>query len=461
MNQVSQQELWEKIQTFQLDDPASAFPFSKKLAQQNRWTTAFTDRAIEEYKKFIYLCCISPNGASPSVIVDEVWHMHLTYTDNYWNAFCKKILLKDIHHHPSKGGTAEKHKHVNWYSGTISLYEKEFNQVPPADIWPAEQPSTIDIEENIYEPGFLKTVVTIFTAAVVIYITVLNLFRTKGPDFLSYYIVLCIGGLAALYILQKHKDSKLKLIVDENLPDKYTVYQMARYLYGNHRCYQTALVDLLKRAYVETSGKDYIIVRHDFVPDAGETNPLFRPLMQTYRKDDVFTYNDGLGLIDRDNVLHPDLERLHRLSAKVDYQKLIIPGIVLLIGFARLLQGLANDKPVEFLTFEMLAFAMLSLAVLESFSYTKSVRNYVRDFWMNSNNNGHGNDIINNFSILGTSAIVSFTEYTVLNQVFGAVTAAEKKNANDGSAGCNSSGGCSSGGDGGGCGGGCGGCGGD
>jgi uncharacterized membrane protein YgcG len=183
--------------------------------------------------------------------------------------------------------------------------------------------------------------------------------------------------------------------------------------------------------------------------------------MQTYRKDDVFTYNDGLGLIDRDNVLHPDLERLHRLSAKVDYQKLIIPGIVLLIGFARLLQGLANDKPVEFLTFEMLAFAMLSLAVLESFSYTKSVRNYVRDFWMNSNNNGHGNDIINNFSILGTSAIVSFTEYTVLNQVFGAVTAAEKKNANDGSAGCNSSGGCSSGGDGGGCGGGCGGCGGD
>jgi uncharacterized membrane protein len=104
---------------------------------------------------------------------------------------------------------------------------------------------------------------------------------------------------------------------------------------------------------------------------------------------------------------------------------------------------------------------MLSLAVLESFSYTKSVRNYVRDFWMNSNNNGYGNDIINNFSILGTSAIVSFTEYTVLNQVFGAVTAAEKKNANDGSAGCNSSGGCSSGGDGGGCGGGCGGCGGD
>lgn len=461
MNQVSQQELWEKIQNFQLDDPASVFPFSKKLAQQNKWTNTFTGRAIEEYKKFIYLCCISPNGASPSVIVDEVWHMHLTYTDNYWNAFCKNTLLKDIHHHPSKGGTAEKHKHVNWYTATLSLYQKEFNQLPPADIWPEEQASAVDIEENIYEPGFLKTVVTVFVAAVVVYITALNLFRMKGPDFLTYYLVLCIGGLTVLYILQKHKDAKLKLIIDNNLPDTYTVYQMTRYLYGNHRCYQTALVDLLKRAYIETSGKDYIIVRHQFLPDTGEKNPLFRPLMQTYRNGDVFTYNEGLALIDRDNLLHPGLERLHRLSAKVDYQKFIIPGIVLLIGFARLLQGLANDKPVEFLVFEMLAFGMISLAVLESFSYTKSVRNYVRDYWMDQNKNGHGNDIINNFSILGTSAIISFTEYTVLNQVFGAVTAAEKKYANDGSAGCGSSGGCSSGGCGSGCGGGCGGCGGD
>jgi uncharacterized protein (TIGR04222 family) len=461
MNQLSQPELWEKIQTFQIDDPASTFPFSKKLAQENNWTLSLTNRAIEEYKKFIYLCCISPNGASPSAIVDEVWHMHLTYTDNYWNAFCKSTLLKDIHHHPSKGGSAEKHKHVNWYAATLSLYEKEFNHIPPADIWPAEQSASIDIEADIYEPGFLKTLVTLFIAAVVIYVTVFNLFRTKGPDFLTYYLVLCIGGLITLYIMQQHKDDLLKLIIKDHLPQKYTPFQMARFLYGSHRCYQTALVDLLKRAFIETSGKNYIIVWHQLQQEAGEVNPLLQPLMQNYKMGDVFTYNDGLGLIDRDTVLHPDLERLHRLSDRIDYPKFIVPGIVLLIGFARLLQGLANDKPVEFLVVEMIAFGMLSLALLESFSYTKTVRGYIKDYWLDENSNGYGNNIINNFTIHGTDAITSFTEYTVLTEVFAAVSAADKKSANDGSAGCGSSGGCSGGGDGGGCGSGCGGCGGD
>ncbi|MGC4100084.1 glycine-rich domain-containing protein [Ferruginibacter sp.] len=95
MNKLSQQELWKKIQTFQLDDPTSAFPFSRKLAKENHWEQSFTNRAIEEYKKFIFLCCISPSGASPSAIVDEVWHLHLTYTDNYWNRFCRETLMKE------------------------------------------------------------------------------------------------------------------------------------------------------------------------------------------------------------------------------------------------------------------------------------------------------------------------------------------------------------------------------
>lgn len=459
MNQLSQQELWEKIQTFQLDDPASAFPFSKKLAQENNWSTAFTNRATEEYKKFIYLCCISPTGASPSAVVDEVWHMHLTYTDSYWNQFCKKTLFKDIHHHPSKGGSAEKEKHVNWYANTLTLYRQQFNTIPPADIWPPEQSSTIDIDETIYDPGFLKTTVTIFTAAVIIFIAVSKLFQSKGPDFLTYYLILCAGGIITLYILQKHKDERLQRIVTENLPHQCSVFQMARFLYGNHRCYQTALVDLLKRAFIETSGKDYIIVRHQLQQDDGESNPLLTPLMRQFKQGDIFTYNDGLGLIDRDTVLHPGLERLHRLSTKVDYPKFIIPAIIFLIGFARLLQGLANNKPVEFLVFEIAAFGMLSLAILESYSYTKTTRGFVKDYWMDENKNGYGNDIINNFSILGTSAILSFTEYTVLTQVFGSVTAADKKAVSDGSAGCGSSGGCSSG-CGSGCGGGCGGCGG-
>jgi hypothetical protein len=107
------------------------------LADQQKWSPAFTARAVEEYRKFIFLCCIAPNGASPSKIVDEVWHLHLTYTQSYWNAFCKNTLGKDIHHYPSAGGEQEDHKHSTWYADTLQLYETVFGTPAPADIWPA------------------------------------------------------------------------------------------------------------------------------------------------------------------------------------------------------------------------------------------------------------------------------------------------------------------------------------
>jgi hypothetical protein len=127
--------LWNRLQEFSLDAPNVDFPFSKKLAKEENWNVDFTKKAIEEYKKFVYLCCILPNGASPSEIVDKVWHMHLIYTQNYWEEFCPNILKRKLHHHPSKGGFAEKDKHQNWFSDTLKNYKKIFNQDAPEDIW--------------------------------------------------------------------------------------------------------------------------------------------------------------------------------------------------------------------------------------------------------------------------------------------------------------------------------------
>jgi hypothetical protein len=462
MNQLSQQELWEKIQIFQLDDPTSAFPFSKKLAKENSWTTVFTNRAIEEYKKFIFLCCISPTGASPSAVVDEVWHMHLTYTDNYWNEFCKKTLLKEIHHQPSKGGNTENEKHINWYDETLKLYEKQFHSKPPADIWPVTQQLPGIIDEPVYEPAFFKKLVAIFLVALVIFITATNLFHTKGENFLNYYLLICFAGIIALFISQKHKDEKLKIIIEQHLPQKASPYQMARFLYGVHRCYQTALVDLLRKNIITVDGNNYKIVYLPGNIEEQQDNPLLKALMQNFNIGDIFTYTEGLGLIDRDTVLHRDIEKLYQLSKKVDYQKLIIPGIVLLIGAARFLQGLANEKPVGFLVFEIGAFGLISLAILSSYSYTKSVRQHLGIYWQQQNADGYGNNIINNFTILGAAAIAGFAEYSILKSVFESFPGKEKKwGADSSSAGCGSSAGCSSGGDGGSsCGSGCGGCGG-
>ncbi|WP_347217472.1 hypothetical protein [Chryseobacterium sp.] len=127
--------LWNRIQEFSLDASDADFPFSKKLAKEENWSLEFTRKAIEEYKKFVYLCCILPKGASPSEIVDKVWHMHLIYTQNYWEEFCPNILKRPLHHHPSKGGEAERDKHHNWFENTLENYRRVFQQEAPEEIW--------------------------------------------------------------------------------------------------------------------------------------------------------------------------------------------------------------------------------------------------------------------------------------------------------------------------------------
>jgi hypothetical protein len=136
---LQNEPLWNRLQSFSLDSLDVDFPFSKKLAKEENWTENFTKKAIEEYKKFVYLCCTLPKGASPSETVDKVWHMHLIYTQNYWEEFCPNILRQKLHHHPSKGGFVEKIKHENWLEDTLKNYQETFQQQPPEDIWKPDE----------------------------------------------------------------------------------------------------------------------------------------------------------------------------------------------------------------------------------------------------------------------------------------------------------------------------------
>jgi hypothetical protein len=142
----SEKTLWQRIAAFELNDPAADLVFTERLARENGWTRDFARSATEEYKRFILLCCISPHGVTPSDVVDQVWHLHLTYTQSYWNDFCKKTIGKEIHHNPTRGGTAEQNKFADWYTETLQLYEQTFSEKPPADIWPDPQQRFTDID---------------------------------------------------------------------------------------------------------------------------------------------------------------------------------------------------------------------------------------------------------------------------------------------------------------------------
>src|SRR5262245_60127571 len=94
-------ELWRKISEFSIDLPGVELPFSARLAKENEWPKHFTHRAIEEYKKFVFLAVAAEHPVSPSDTVDQVWHLHLTYTKNYWKDFCKETLGQPLHHSPT------------------------------------------------------------------------------------------------------------------------------------------------------------------------------------------------------------------------------------------------------------------------------------------------------------------------------------------------------------------------
>ena len=129
-------ELLRRLEQFQIDSPEASLPFSARLARENNWTSAYTRRVIAEYKRFAFLA-VAGHPVSPSEAVDEAWHLHLTYSENYWKVFCPQILGKPLHHRPTQGGPAESSKFDDWYAHTVESYKTFFNKPPPADIWPS------------------------------------------------------------------------------------------------------------------------------------------------------------------------------------------------------------------------------------------------------------------------------------------------------------------------------------
>ena len=126
--------LWHNIKYYQIDDPDSKQKFSDRLAKENLWSKKYAMKAIEEYKKFMFLAVVSRDPVTPSLEIDEVWHLHMLYTRDYWVRFVR-TLGKEVHHGPARGGK-EDEKFIDWYKTTKDRYFMYFSEEPPEDIWP-------------------------------------------------------------------------------------------------------------------------------------------------------------------------------------------------------------------------------------------------------------------------------------------------------------------------------------
>lgn len=96
---------------------------------------------LDEYLKFQALKCVleaDGEGATPSIMVDNVWHTHLLHTRSY-HRLCELIYqpFQFIHHEPSTGTSEANLRYRANYKATMELYLESFAKSPSFPrMWP-------------------------------------------------------------------------------------------------------------------------------------------------------------------------------------------------------------------------------------------------------------------------------------------------------------------------------------
>lgn len=143
--------IWENVIEFFGGTNASTKAFADKIARKHGWKVSFTVKAINEYKKFVYLAVISDFHVTPSKVIDVIWHEHLLFSKAY-RSFCNEVIEYIFDHHPElmpmedQTGT-----YTAQYEATLALYWKEFTIEAPSAVWGATKYNESDLETFNYQ----------------------------------------------------------------------------------------------------------------------------------------------------------------------------------------------------------------------------------------------------------------------------------------------------------------------
>ncbi|MBB5865154.1 TIGR04222 domain-containing membrane protein [Xanthomonas sp. 3058] len=142
----AQQALWQRLQAYRFgDDDAALAAFVGRVAKQAHCSVTQAQRMVEEYRRFCFLACTGTQDVTPSPLIDQVWHTHLTDTRAYWQQFCPQVLQTTLHHQPGRAGADEDMRFQAQYRQTLERYRQHFGE-PPAALWPAaRQPPSASV----------------------------------------------------------------------------------------------------------------------------------------------------------------------------------------------------------------------------------------------------------------------------------------------------------------------------
>ena len=491
MSGEAERELRARIDGFEFDEPGATLTFASRLARENGWSIGFAQRAIAEYRRFLFLAFTAGHPVTPSDAVDQVWHLHLTYTRSYWQRLCREVLRGPLHHEPTRGGREEGTKFADWYERTLAAYQRAFDEVPPPDVWPPAEvrfgTDLAHVRVNRAEcwlvprpTGWrhwlrrgrlaglgLAGAATAGCAA---------LFHTppftlNGSAFLTFFPIFAVIVFAfAAWLRWALSGPGAAPVSDADgaEPDPYLI----AFLAGDHaRAVQAAVVSLVAaKSAKELAGNGTLVTGR---APLTSTHPLERAVHaaldshsgQTIR--DLALATKGLGDVLRNNLRQRGWWLTTSASARATLVPLALAMVVPLVGGLRSWQGISTDHPTGFILFGTIATAVIALvAFARPAGRTRAGSTALAGFRSRHRElrrmsrlpsptaEAAGMAVWPLAVGLFGSSVLAGTELVDLRRVL--------RPADSGGSGCSTSSGCGTGGggDGGGGGGGCGGCGG-
>ena len=372
-------ELWRRLCAHPLEDDTIALDFSARLGREQGWNQTRTRQALEEYRRFCFLAVISDGEVTPSVAVDQVWHLHLQYTRDYWQQFCPHTLGTQLHHGPTRGGHAEGLRFRDQYAHTLAMYERWFGS-PPRAWWP-------DDRERFHAPQrFVWTDSQRYwripkpqwrRAWLALPLLTLALWCLSSPawalsanpldwpakPFLALYIALLLGtGILCWLRLRSVRVSTGSSI---GAPESYV--ETAYLAGGPQRAVDAAIVDLLAQnaLVLDPGSKRLRVTRQD---------PLQEPA-HAMRNAVLSTGGDPRKLLRRSRTIMAPVALLlarRRLWMDADAVKAmqrriaVTAALLLALGLTRLVIGMARAEAVGYLILLLILTSVLAAVALLS-----------------------------------------------------------------------------------------------
>ena len=380
--------LWESLAGFRIGGesatweqpgPRGGLSFSMRLARENRWSLDHARTCIDEYRRFLYLAARSGHSVTPSDAVDQVWHQHLVYTENYWNELCGDVLPSPLHHGPTQGGSRQRVHFQDQYDQTLQSYERFFGN-PPELIWPstderfAQSIAAVRVDRRkawiIPKPNLPLAIRgrSPYSTAALATMPVATFFpfNLDGTTFLAVYgliVVLATTFCFVWYQLGNGLLNSNESRIGSSCRMDWCL--LALLADGNKRLLQVALMELVRREVLRCDGNAFELVNdatYQPCPSDDElTKSLFQAITQTLRAAGKPLSFHRLRVATNSVATRGELQLqasgyLRQSDQSIFYRGTVmsVATVVLAIGGIRCYQGLVSDRPIGLLIFEML-----------------------------------------------------------------------------------------------------------